>query len=193
MPTPRTLSSLPEDILYEILTVCLSPQDFFEEYHSFPYRNRRGSQLLRVCHQWHRVGRPLLYKYLSIRTPQDMKTILQTLLSSPRLGLVVRNLRLERGMGKELRRIVSCCPNIKCLFITRSSIKAADSIAGIRHVLPIMSVEHFYYEQTRWRKPNKTERELQKIVQGAVTESWTSLVCSSVQSIKLVSYLCRKP
>lgn len=180
MSTLRTISSLPEDIVYEILTVCLTPQDFFEEYHGYGYGNRRGAQLLRVCHQWHRVGRPLLYKYLFIKTQQDTKTILRVLLSNPRLGLAVRNLRLERGMGKELRQIISRCPNIKCLFLSRSTIKAADSIAGLRHVLPIMSVEHFYYQQSRWRKPNKTERELQKIVQGAM-ESWTSLVRSSAQ------------
>lgn len=178
MPSPCTFSSLPEDILYEILAICLTPLRFLEGYRGRWSGDPRCSHLLRVSRRWHRVGGPLLYKYLRIKTREDMKAVNQVFLSNPRLGLAVRNLRLEGWMGSELRQIVSHCPNIKSLCIYRATMKAADSVAGLRQILPLMTVDHLYYDRRRWRGPNKTERELQKIVQGAMTESWTSLVCS---------------
>lgn len=58
------------------------------------------------------------------------------------------------------------------LFISRSN-------ADLRHVLPILSVEHLYFSRTHGRKPNKTECELQKIVQGTVRNDLSELLAHS--------------
>ncbi|KAK7020336.1 hypothetical protein R3P38DRAFT_3197662 [Favolaschia claudopus] len=106
-----TLSSVPEEILAEILSRILNvPDEMFSdtsEISPFAGSSQSVCALLRlgVCKRWLRVATPLLYGTVVIRS-KGQANALATVLREQNLGRFVRNLRLEGGFGRQVEDIL---------------------------------------------------------------------------------------
>lgn len=175
------LSNLPEETIHEILSLCITPLHFFGKYDRSGYSgnppaDRRNSQLLLVSKQWLRIGTPILYRHLRLTNQERTRTVAQVLAANEGLGLAIRALRLEGGMGRELGKIVSCAPNIESLYLARYTIRYNDSLAGLRRALPHLNVKKLYYERDLRLHSNKNTEEVEALLREGMRNHWQNIV-----------------
>ena len=180
---------VPEEVLREILkhrldtdeeTFCCSkrPQWLLKI-------DRGGSphpgDLLRVSKRWLRVGTPLLYKALFLWKPEHVKAVAQLLQAHPEVGKMIRYLRLEGSMGKDLAALVENAPNIHTLYIC-IRLQTSHSVAGLRKAIPLCNPKSVYvYSEARpwmvWLRPrNNRTIQAHKLVVSALRETWKDIV-----------------
>lgn len=66
---------LPEETLHEIISLCMTPSNFFERYGDGIWPDPRNSQFLLVSKQWLRIGTPILYRHLRLTDQEQTKTV----------------------------------------------------------------------------------------------------------------------
>ncbi|KAI5885167.1 uncharacterized protein SCHCODRAFT_02594511 [Schizophyllum commune H4-8] len=145
-------ADLPDEILKEILSLVMSVpdedflhgnhgDDFFAGSPFARYGKVSTSTLLLVCKGWLRVGTPLLYHTVVLRSTAQAQALELALAQTPQLGKFVRRLRLEGGFGDHVRGACVKCPNIEELVLL-FDYEARDSTAGIRKALKQMNIKH---------------------------------------------------
>ncbi|KAL1658866.1 hypothetical protein GGF50DRAFT_131437 [Schizophyllum commune] len=145
-------ASLPDEILKEILCLVMSVPDknflhgnhgdeFFSGSPFARYGTVSTSALLLVCKAWLRVGTPLLYYTVVLRSTAQAQALELALAQTPQLGKFVRRLRLEGGFGDHVRGACIKCPNIEELVLL-FDYEARDSTSGIRRALKQMNIKH---------------------------------------------------
>lgn len=187
-----TFADLLEEIIHEIISLCITPNSFFVKYDrdrklGSQSNEDRNSQLLLVSKQWLRIGTPILYRYLRLTSEERTQTVAQVLAANEGLGWAIRALRLEGGMGRELNDIVSRAPNIESLYLARYTLRPTDSLAGLRRALPLLNVKHLYYERNLRRRENEITKQVDAIVIAGMLTHWRELVRKQLYKM---SFLC---
>jgi hypothetical protein len=158
------LGLLPEELLYEILTYCLTqPLDIFMEYKpANPWWRCPGStggnestDILLVCKRWHRVATPLTYRQICLACDQSSAKAARlalTLGEKPRLGKAVRHLKITTTATRQftsLHDIIKLSPNIEAVYIHMDYAPASHSaIALFSCLLEAMNPSQLYLVDT---------------------------------------------
>ncbi|KAK7036075.1 hypothetical protein R3P38DRAFT_2698232 [Favolaschia claudopus] len=152
-----TLSSVPEEILAEILSHILKvPDEMFSdtsEISPFAGSSQSVCALLRVCKRWLRFATPLLYGTVVIRSKGQANALATVLnaLSEQNLGRFVRNLRLEGGFGRQVEDILKRTPNITDLCLS-ARLYSSDNISGLVAGLSLVNPTRLIVLDQRMRK-----------------------------------------
>lgn len=181
-------SGLPEELLREILFICLDValSDFFR----FPAlqdstrSTTRNASLLLVSKRWLRIGAPLLYGALRLGKPSHAASIATLLSENPDLGNAIINLRIEGDCGSSLAEVVKLAPRVQRLYISVDS-ESSHGIQSLRRALPYISPrELFLVDLTRvmrsfglfpWARGINADEAI-CVVEHAIAHHWTALV-----------------
>lgn len=199
---PRTtIHNLPEELIREILSYAfhLTPDEFCGNHTSynslldtttFGLRERSTCQhLLLVSKKWLRIGLPLLYASLAIRTSAHARTVAATFDTTPALGRAVRQLKVFGGYGRHMGSIAGACPNVATLYI-EINVKSSESIVGLQKALVLLSPARLYIESGQSHL-NKKVRALKTLVCEQIPQ-WPRLVSRtpSAALARLRVFLC---
>lgn len=124
--SPVTFASLPEEILERVLSLVIntdtiSPQPPSNWFPAFPAVSRTPSPSVRllpllVCRAWLRIGTPLFYRSVTIRTERTSTLLASTLQLNPELGPWVRSLTV-RGTFEGMGEVFKLCADVENLDI----------------------------------------------------------------------------
>ncbi|KAL4076269.1 hypothetical protein V8B97DRAFT_2028594 [Scleroderma yunnanense] len=144
------MSDLPDELLHDILVVaCWIDVDLFSDTRSTSrssnaetskanddgeHRERANSAttIPLVCRRWLNVSTPLIYETIILRTRHQARCLAHTLLNDYTLGLNIRKLRIEGGMGVPVNKILHFAPNITDLFVELVGDKEEENTLGLR-------------------------------------------------------------
>ena len=198
---------MPEELLHKILSYALVLTDDafsghdFTDYGAgcfdlsrahlaaaFPRETRRVAgppvALLLVCKKWLRIGTPLLYEAVVLRTHAQLHAFALTLRSPhapPCLGALVRRLRVEGTVAPFLDRVVRRTPYVHTLLIgldvaTEKGFHAFPyPSAGVREALRALRVKRLMLKREKYSR-NGRVAEMVWLLEGAI-RWWDSLVC----------------
>ncbi|KAK7016521.1 F-box domain-containing protein [Favolaschia claudopus] len=77
-----------------------------------------SSRYLLVCKAWLRIGTPLLYDVVILRTTFQADALAAVLEARNDLGLHIKKLRVEGGFGDSMETVLRLAPNITDIFFT---------------------------------------------------------------------------
>lgn len=103
-------------------------------------------QPLTVSRCWLRVGQPLLYSSVVLRSPTQVVALLQTLERHPHRGLYIRRLRLEEGAYcEQLQGVLARTPRVEVLYLglelySNALARVEGLCGGLEHLTPSMVV-----------------------------------------------------
>ncbi|KAJ7153248.1 hypothetical protein C8R46DRAFT_1301489 [Mycena filopes] len=119
-------SVLPLEILHAIFDLALPPEEFLNpSLHLGP--NSPWSQAMRlklalvsVCKAWNLAGTAFLYRSIALRRVHQIKPLLSTLLSTPRLGAFVHAIQFPcyvppshcESVAPDMAQIFALCPSL---------------------------------------------------------------------------------
>ncbi|KAK7036063.1 hypothetical protein R3P38DRAFT_2910408 [Favolaschia claudopus] len=149
-------TSLPDEIISEILAPVLRvPDEMFSDIKSevspFAGSSQSVCSLLVVCKPWLRVGTPMLYDTVILRSKAQAEALAITLNSGEDLGRFVKKVRLEGGLGKQVDKVFRCTPNVTDLFLS-ANIRSTDNVSGLVRGLPLINPKRLIFlDEGRWR------------------------------------------
>lgn len=122
---PVCLSSLPEELLLRILSLCLtlptvlppksihslSPSPELRLHQLKPGRSRGRVAPIYVCQQFYRIGLPLFYHTLYLQSASDVASALEILKQRPSLAHAVRTMVFSR-IWKGCSRLLILCGRV---------------------------------------------------------------------------------
>ncbi|KAJ7142879.1 hypothetical protein C8R44DRAFT_528469, partial [Mycena epipterygia] len=128
---------LPDELLSDILAPALKVADeiFCDTSHASPFGNysSSASAYLLVCKDWCRVGTPLLYNVVVLRSKSQanaLEEVLSRKKKHPPFGDFIKKLRLEGGYGPATHKILKSARNLTDLFLTLG-IWSSDDVQGL--------------------------------------------------------------
>lgn len=136
------------------------------------------SAALLVSTRWLRVGTPLFYRTVIIKSIDQVRQLGRVLKANPYLGALVRNLRLEGGYGRELLAVVKHMTQVDSLSLNAYA-KSKDTKAGLVRALPLLNPTRLYLHGLRRWESNKNTTALRDALFEAWS-TWTSLVSASI-------------
>lgn len=176
MPIVRVISSLPEEVLREILGYALAKplESFFTSHRSEADReqNRESvpqSNVLLVCKVWWRVGTPLLYVSTCLSTPEHTRIVAKTLKTTPRLGFAIQNLRLDAGFGPDLAPVARLARNVKSLYVN-TAISAEESLGGLRRALLLLQPTTLFVHSPDKRNHNVKQTQVDALLEAMIRQ-----------------------
>ncbi|TDL29960.1 hypothetical protein BD410DRAFT_780471 [Rickenella mellea] len=127
--------NLPDEIWRDIITPLLHIPDeqfSFGDKGDGPFAHTRlsTSEILVVCKRWMRIGTPLLYHTVVIRSRAQAQALADALISNPPFGRYIQKLRMEGGFGQAPLKFISAAPNIRELFVSLD-IWSDDVVSGL--------------------------------------------------------------
>jgi hypothetical protein len=172
------ITELPDEIISEILCPGLKVSDeAFSDNVSrsspFATYNESSSIVLLVCKRWLRVGTPLLYNVVVLRSKAQAKALSQVLSKNIDLGRWVKKLRVEGGYGVPMGTILRSSPNITDLFLSLA-ISGADSTSGLCDGLPSINPSRVILEDSKLFRNKKVGNLLAALM--ACFSQWDKLV-----------------
>ena len=171
--------SLPEELIAEILSPALTVSDdvFSDTSDISPFTEylESSSSYLLVCKAWCRVGTPLLYNVVILRSKAQAKALGRVLSKNKELGRFIRKLRVEGGYGSPMAVILESAPNISDLCIS-FEILSADSASGLCTGLSLINPTRVILRHPNvYRRRNKGIIDLEDALAQAITK-WDRLV-----------------
>ncbi|KAI5825660.1 hypothetical protein K523DRAFT_419864 [Schizophyllum commune Tattone D] len=139
------MSELPDELLKDILEPAFAIPDalFRNPEGRSPFstyvNNYKTSSLLLVNKNWCRVGTPLLYHDVILRSKAQARALAAAFKSNPDLARWVRKLRVEGGFGPSMQQILEKCgPKLTdvCLM---TALYSDDSASGIVSCLSLLN------------------------------------------------------
>lgn len=147
---------LPEELVCDILTVCLTipPGDFFRVQKCKQERKGpptiKSSDILVVSRRWCRIGAPLLYSSLIISNDAAAEAIIALLTEHPDIGHATRSIRVEAGVEGRLHNIARLTPRVQRLYIAFDHM-SNHAIPALTEALPLWRpTELFLVDMTRF-------------------------------------------
>ncbi|KAJ7465142.1 hypothetical protein FB451DRAFT_1041818 [Mycena latifolia] len=134
---------IPDEIIHEILCPAIRvPDEAFSGssaggYSPFASVVESSSAFLLVSKSWLRVGTPLLYSVVIIRSKAQAQALAIALRSNPDLGRFIKKLRVEGGYAISMHKILQASKHITDLFITLN-IDPYDNVCGLCRGLPLI-------------------------------------------------------
>lgn len=188
-------SKLPDELTHEILRynlTCPPPDPGGMSGRQFAV-HKKGSgndtlntmpspSALLVCKRWLRVGTPLFYQTVLLRTKAAVQQLHSTLQANPALAKFVRNVRLHGGYGKDLHGVLAYFHDI-CWLSVQLEMPSKDSNAGLLRALPHLNPTclRLNIDWQRKQKPLAT----QTAILSAMPQ-WTRLVSLSTSCAQRV-------
>ncbi|KAJ7142143.1 hypothetical protein C8R43DRAFT_582647 [Mycena crocata] len=172
--------SLPDEIISEILCPALkvSDQIFSEISEKSPFAviSESSSAYLVVCKKaWLRVGTPLLYNVVILRSTAQAKALGQALSKNKVLGQFIKKLRVEGGYGASMRTILQCSPNISDLFLS-FQIWATENTAGLCKGLQLVNPTRIILQDAMFESQQTTNKMVSTLVDVvAAISKWDRL------------------
>ncbi|KAF9447829.1 hypothetical protein P691DRAFT_775853 [Macrolepiota fuliginosa MF-IS2] len=127
-------SFLPDELLKEILTPALqiSDKSFSSTGRQSPFAKyeRSTSAYLLVCKDWLRVGTPLLYNVVVLRSKPQIQALARALKLMPNLGNFIKKLRIECSYSAYLLKVMRAAGNLTDLCLS-FEIYAQDNVSGL--------------------------------------------------------------
>jgi hypothetical protein len=172
--------SLPEELIAEILSPALTVSDdvFSDTSDISPFTEylEPSSSYLLVCKAWCRIGTPLLYNVVILRSKAQAKALGRVLSKKKELGRFIKRLRVEGGYGSPMAVILESAPNISDLYIS-FEILSADSASGLCTGLFLISPTRVILRDSVYGRRNKRIVDLEDALAKAITK-WDRLVRS---------------
>ncbi|EJD42352.1 hypothetical protein AURDEDRAFT_168653 [Auricularia subglabra TFB-10046 SS5] len=120
---------LAEETLAQILAYSLDVpyQDFADitPFGNSPFVNLQTSSatVLGVCKLWMRIGTPLLYGTVVLRSTAQAERLVAALKANPPFGQYIKKLRVEGGFGRSAKRIIEFSTELSdiCVSLTYTS------------------------------------------------------------------------
>ncbi|KAJ7142137.1 hypothetical protein C8R43DRAFT_1016426 [Mycena crocata] len=163
--------SLPDEIISEILCPALKVSDEvfsdISEKSPFAVISESSSAYLVVCKAWLRVGTPLLYNVVILRSTAQAKALGQALSKNKVLGQFIKKLRVEGGYGASMRTILQCSPNISDLFLS-FQIWATENTAGLCKGLQLVNPTHIILQDAMFESQQTTNKMVSTLVDAVV-------------------------
>ncbi|KAK7046854.1 hypothetical protein R3P38DRAFT_2876184 [Favolaschia claudopus] len=126
------LLHVPDDILSTLISIAgVSPFLTFS-------LAEPSSTYLTVSKSWLRVGTPLLYNVVVIRSKAQAQALAATLTANSDLGRLIKKLRVEGGYDLFMHTIIERAPNVADLFISLQ-LDQADYASGLCLGLPLLN------------------------------------------------------
>ncbi|KAF8058764.1 hypothetical protein FPV67DRAFT_516617 [Lyophyllum atratum] len=135
--------ALPEELLHEVLQICLDVDyDAFANRSPNLLRRHRTEvvSLLLVCKNWLRVGTPLTYQVTLLESVKQSQAFARLLRQRKSLGSHVRKLRIEGGCGGSLSFILTSVPQLTHISISldiSSGQNVLGLCAGLERINPV--------------------------------------------------------
>ena len=195
------MSDLPDELLHDILAAaCWIDVDLFTDTHtSFRFvaaetseaddddNHRRehsssATTVPLVCKRWLNVSTPLIYETIILRTTHQARCLARTLLNDYTLGLNIRKLRVEGGMGVPVNKILHFAPNMTHLFVELVGDKEENTLGlklGLEVINPTVVV-------LKHRAMPRYNRRISSLV-GELCQfipKWTNLVWCPIYWLK---------
>ncbi|KAJ7749709.1 hypothetical protein B0H16DRAFT_1888098 [Mycena metata] len=134
---------IPDEIVSEILSPALKvSESMFSDTESdvspFAAPSVSSSTYLLVCKAWRRVGTPLLYHVVIIRSTAQARALQRTLHNNPDFGKFVNKLRVEGGFGVSMEQVLKHTPKLTDIFLSLM-IRGSDTsglVRGLPHINP---------------------------------------------------------
>lgn len=197
------MNIVPEELLSEILAYALYlPSDFFLVFSGCLRWDVAGSQnlagvhsalpdvdtriqrtaVLLVCKQWLRIGSPLLYESLKLKTSKDVEAVHGLLSVNPALGRAIRRLRIESMYMQGLDKVVQYMPSVHTVFISVQKLETSPEASTVSSFVTAMQelnpTRAFLWKQhVGWTTRRLPIEELDRAL-GASLSRWTRLVRS---------------
>ncbi|KAJ7465145.1 hypothetical protein FB451DRAFT_1262775 [Mycena latifolia] len=167
---------VPDEIIHEILCPALRVPDeaFSATSRDSPFVSvvESSSAFLLVSKSWLRVGTPLLYNVVIIRSKAQAQALAIALRSNPDLGRFIKKLRVEGGYAISMHKILQASNNITDLFIALDIAKS-DNACGLCRGLPLIDPVHvILYSPRYWI--GKEEAKLVEVLQECI-QKWKNL------------------
>lgn len=133
------VEKLPYELLEAILFYVFDiPDDDFSDARDldrFCRFEEPSHSALRVCKDWCRIGEPLLYHTVVLRSKAQVQALASTLRARPELGSFIQRLRVEGGFGTVMETILlACAPDLAHLFLS-FDLRTDDDVSGIVEAL----------------------------------------------------------
>ncbi|KAK7046852.1 hypothetical protein R3P38DRAFT_3176137 [Favolaschia claudopus] len=135
---------IPDEIISEILSPALRVSDTtFSTLTSvagaspFLTFSESSSAYLEVSKSWLRVGTPLLYNVVAIRSTAQAQALAATLTTNPDLGCFIKKLRVEGGYDMHMLTIIRAAQKISDVYLSLVFDKS-DNASGLRKALPLL-------------------------------------------------------
>ncbi|KAF7354815.1 hypothetical protein MSAN_01395900 [Mycena sanguinolenta] len=178
MPLQLLDNSLPDEILSEILSPALkvSDSDFSDttsDVSPFANYSESSSAFLLVRKSWLRVGTPLLYNVVILRSAAQANALSVALSANKGLGKFIRKLRVEGGY-LPMDIVLGCSPNIFDLCLTLK-IYGSDNTNGLCKGLKLISPTRLILRNSSRPLKNKMTWQLFDALAEAIS-NWDRLV-----------------
>ncbi|KAK7044826.1 hypothetical protein R3P38DRAFT_3432923 [Favolaschia claudopus] len=144
--TMSSNNSLPDEIISEILAPALRVPDaaFATMYSADPNGSpfmrfsESSSAYLVVCKAWLRVGTPLLYSVIPLRSRAQAQALANALTANPELGQFIKKLRVEGGFGMSMFKVLQAAPKITDIYLS-FDIPMSDNPSGLCRGLHLLN------------------------------------------------------
>lgn len=132
--------------------------------------------LLLVSKRWRRVGTPLLYASVRLRTPADVALLAAVLATHPSMGALVRNLRVDGPACENLREAAQYMRSV-CALHVDLRVGTPAGLRGLGDALEFLEPTALYMEDAPRRDRIGTySRKASQLLAVTVGQRWTSLV-----------------
>lgn len=170
---------LPDELTFEILLHSLRlPDERFESQSDIPLAN--SAVCLAVCKSWLRIGTPLLYQSVVLRSSSQAEALALSLRESKTRGRLIERLRIEGGYGGVMYAIVKATPNVKALCLTLY-VSTLDNVSGLCRALPMMRpIRVVLYDRTRQGLGNAQTFMLHETLNSCIKKRWKTMVCVDI-------------
>ncbi|KAJ7505791.1 hypothetical protein B0H11DRAFT_2272570 [Mycena galericulata] len=135
-------SHIPDEIIHEILYLALRVPD--EAFSAISARtpspvlaSESSSAYLLVSKSWLRVGTPLVYNVVILRSKAQAQALAVALGSNPALGQFIKKLRVEGGYAISMLKILQTAKNLTDLYLSLD-IEKSDNACGMCRGLPLI-------------------------------------------------------
>ncbi|KAL1749033.1 hypothetical protein HDZ31DRAFT_79154 [Schizophyllum fasciatum] len=175
-----SVSSLPEKLISSILHAAIGIPDsvFTSNSARSPFApsavNYKASRLLLVCKIWRRIGTPLLFRTVIIRSLAQAKALLRAFESDKTLATLVRQLRVEGGFDPCMQDIFQACAGISDLCLLNNPFRD-ECTEGIRAGLAFINPSRLVLLNMGCnKKPNNNMKALANAIIAAMRD-WGNL------------------
>lgn len=168
---------LPNELTREILAPILAVPDqiFTDTSVTSPFSliPQSSSTVLEVCKAWSRVGTPLLYHVVILRSSAQAQALERSLRLNDKLGRLVKKLRVEGGFGTSMRPILCATPNIVDLWLT-IDLPSTPTVSGLCSSLLNINPRRVILQNHTWKSNVPTRNLVERLTE--CFEAWTNMV-----------------
>ncbi|EJD42348.1 hypothetical protein AURDEDRAFT_115120 [Auricularia subglabra TFB-10046 SS5] len=168
---------LADETLHQVLALVFDvPDDEFADVSGassspFACRQHSTSDALLVCKRWMRVGTPLLYDTVVLRSVAQSQSLAKALSKNPGFVPYLKKLRIEGGFGASVGRILNAAIALSDLHLSLD-LNSKDSVASMCDALPAVNPTRLIL--TGQRRPSTNVIKTMKSIQTA-SLSWSKL------------------